>query len=615
MTAALSLHDLHFTYGKGGAVRGVSLSLAPGDCYGFLGHNGAGKTTVLRLALGLLRPRRGSVHIFGVDALRDPVAAHASVGALVERPGFHLTLTARANLRALARLQGMPRALASAETDRVLEQLGLASFADRRVGTFSLGMRQRLGIAQALLGKPQLLLLDEPTNGLDPEGIAELRAVLQQLTRDEGTAVLISSHQLAELDGLCNRIGVLRDGAMVVEGDLAHLREQLAPRHRVRGEPLATLERQLAQAGFAPERLGDELRFDLRQAAPAGVLRDLLQAGEVHAFAPEPVTLEAIYRRAADLRSQSTRPAAPAAITPGLSQALRVMSQPGWPRLRALAHELRLLRLHRSTFVLLALPSVFALWRLRSYHQHVQATLARVQRGELFSADAGSGFLAYAQAMQSSLPLLAVGVLWLGSQSFAADLQGDTLRNTLVRAVRREHVVFGKSLALVIAAALGWLWLHLTTLLGAGAWFGFGNLEDISRNGDRQLLADLRDVQPVLTSSLLHAGLPVLGLASVGLAASILARRPARALIVATLLVVGGELLRDRLRDHAGWLLTSHLQTGLRDDTALGYLAGIARGAADAAWPWAAQAVWAPLAWLLAALLATVAAFRRLAVA
>lgn len=600
VTAALELRDLHFGYGPTAAVRGVSLTLRPGDCYGFLGHNGAGKTTVLRLATGLVRPQRGSVRVFGVDALRDPVQAHAQIGALVERPGFHLAQSARSNLRALARLQGLPRTLAAAESARVLDLLGLAAAADAAVGTFSLGMRQRLGIAAALLGRPRLLLLDEPTNGLDPEGIADLRTVLRRLVQDEGTAVLLSSHQLAELDGLCNRIGVLRAGAMVVEGDLAWLREQLRPQHRLRGAPLEALAAQLRQRGMASERLGDELRFDLGTRAPAQLLRELLPHGDVHAFAPEPVTMEALYLAASTLQSQpptnSTEP--PRAPTTPMPDA-------GFASWRAFAHELRTLRAHRSTLVLLVLPALLAGWRVFAHHRHVQQQLARVQRGELFSCDAGSGHLATALALQQALPLLAVGLLWLASQSIASDLHGDTLRNTLLRSVRRGHVVLGKFAALACVAALGYGLLVATTLATAGAWFGFGDLEEVSKNGDRQMLADARDVADVLWPTIRHAGWPLLAVLGTGLCASALTRRPTRAVVVAFGLVLLPELLRERLRDHAGWLLTSHLPTGLRDDSVLGWFAALARGAADALWPWQASAFLAPLCWLGATLVGT----------
>ena len=609
MTAALTLRDLDFAYGKGGSIRGVSLQLQPGDCYGFLGHNGAGKTTVMRLALGLLRPQRGSVRIFGIDALRDPVAARAQAGALIERPGFHLQATALENLRLLAQLQGMPRRAAAAEGDRVLELTGLRAARERRVGTFSLGMRQRLGIAQALLGMPRLLLLDEPTGGLDPEGIADLRRLLVHLTRDEGVAVLVSSHQLAELDGLCNRIGVLREGAMVVEGDLAHLRNQLAAQHVVTGTPLDALAQVLRDEGHAPVREDHRLRVDLGTRQPAAVLRSLVRAGEVDSFAPEAISLETIYLRASSLRSQDHAPVvdadgAPAALAPRMGTARM-------PMLRAWLHELRVLGLQRSSALLL-LPCIAGAWSVFDYHGRVLATMGRVQRGELFSADEGSGHLATANALQSAVPLLALCILWLASQSMAADYSADTLRNTLLRPVRRVHVLCGKFLALATTACVGWAAVAASIVSASALAFGFRDLEDVSKHGDRQVLADARDVAPVMLDALGNLLLPVVATAAVGLMVSTLSKRPARALMLSLALLLGLEAVRGHMRPATGLLLSSHLPVGLRDDSVVGYFASIARGAADANWQFADLAVATPLGWIALALLASGFALSRL---
>ena len=609
VTAALSLRDLEFAYGKGASIRGVSLQLQPGDCYGFLGHNGAGKTTVMRLALGLLRPQRGSVRIFGIDALTDPVAARAQAGALIERPGFHLQATASENLRVLAQLQGMSRREAVAEGDRVLELTGLRAARDRRVGTFSLGMRQRLGIAQALLGMPRLLLLDEPTGGLDPEGIADLRRLLVHLTRYEGTAVLVSSHQLAELDGLCNRIGVLREGAMVVEGDLAHLRGQLAARHVVTGTSLEVLERFLREDGLAPVRDDHALHVDLGARRPAAVLRALQQVGEVDSFAPESISLETIYLRASTLQSQQhaevVSTAGPAAaLQPRRGSARR-------PLLRAWLHELRVLGLQRSSALLL-LPCIVGAWSVLDYHGRVLATSDRVRRGELFSADEGSGHLATAHALQSAVPLLALCILWLASQSMAADYSGDTLRNTLLRPLRRVHVLLGKFLALATTAVVGWAATSASVVGASALAFGFRDLEDVSKHGDRQVLADARDVAPVMLDALGNLLLPVVATAAVGLMVSTLSKRPARALMLSLVLLLGLESARGHARGSTGWLLSSHLPVGLRDDSAVGYFASIARGAADANWQFADLAVWAPVGWTALALLASGLALSRL---
>ncbi len=610
MTAALELRDLHFGYGRADTVRGVSLALAAGDCYGFLGHNGAGKTTVLRLALGLLTPRRGSVHVGGIDHSRDPRAARALVGALIERPGFRLHCSARTNLETLARLQGLSPTLARAECERVLDVTGLAAAAGARVGTFSLGMRQRLGVAQALLGRPPVLLLDEPTNGLDPEGIADLRALLLQLTRRDGTAVLVSSHQLAELDGLCNRIGVLRDGALVVEGDLDALRRQVGTRHVVRGTPLPMLAARLRELSVPCDVDGDCLRADLGERAAGPIVRALAQAGEVTSFALEPVTLEQLYLRAAQLRTlPPAAPPLPTVVGPAASMG-RVQG-PFW---RAFRHEVQTTLQQRSTALLVLLPAAVGVFAVFLYQRSVHTALAAVARGERFSADAGSGHLATAQALQSATPVAAIALLWLASQSVAADLGADTLRNTLMRSVTRVDVLLGKFAALVATTLGVWLGTVLCTMAAASAWLGFGDLQEVSRHGDRQLLAAAADLDAPLRTALFACVLPLLALVATGLAMSVLAKRPARALLLTLAAVLVPELARDRLRDHAGWLLTSHLPLGWRDDSALGWWAALARGAADALWPWRDLATLAPLAWLGVALLSAWLALRRLRV-
>ncbi|MFY9342761.1 MAG: ABC transporter ATP-binding protein [Planctomycetota bacterium] len=599
---ALAIHDLTFGYGRTIAVRNVTLRVEPGDCYGFLGHNGAGKTTVMRLALGLLRPARGSVCICGIDALRDGRRARALVGAMIERPGFHLHASAHDNLRWLARLQGLPRALAGAEAGRVLELAGLAAVAVRRVGTFSLGMRQRLGIAAALLGRPRLLLLDEPASSLDPEGIAALRALLLTLTRDDGVAVLLSSHQLAELEGLCNRVGVLREGAMVVEGGIDELRRALPVRQVVAGTPLVAMERRLRELGLVPERAGDRLLVAMDGRPVGAVARELAAAGELTTFCPEPATLEAIYLRAHAAPPPATpfpAPAvAPAATPVDTAPRMGTANQAPW---RAFGHELRVLLARRSTLFLLLVPVAAAVARVVSYRNQVAHSLARVQAGELFSADAGSGPLAFAMALQVAVPVLALVVTWVASQIVAAECAVDTLRNTAVRAVRRVDLWFGKLGAVLAFAVAGQLAVLLVAAIAAAAAMGWGDLEEVTRHGDRQALAPRAVVGPVVWQAVLHGVLPMLALAALGVFASAVARRPARALGLAVLFVLVPEVLRDRLGDGAGWLLTSHLPAGWRDDSVVGFFVASARGAADAFWRWRGFAVVVPLAWLAAA--------------
>ncbi|HEX6812211.1 MAG TPA: hypothetical protein VF384_11350, partial [Planctomycetota bacterium] len=444
-------------------------------------------------------------------------------------------------------------------------------------------------------------------NGLDPEGIADLRVLLQQ-TRDEGVAVMLSSHQLPELEGLCNRIGVLREGAMVVEGSLDALRAQIGARHVVAGTPLPAMERRLVELGLSPVRNGDRLLVPLGDRAPGVIARELTAIGQLSAFAPEPATLEAIYLRAATATpvAQTAVPAPPS-TTPAANPAPNA----AW---RAFGHELRTMLHQRSALLLLLAPGAIAAWQVFGYHASVGDSLELMHAGKLFSTDAGSGHRAAALALQAATPALALCLLWLASQSVSADLAGHTLRNTLMRSVSRTNVLFGKLAALATVACAGWIALAIVASATAASVFGWRDLEELSRHGDRQVLANAAAVGPVFQQALRNCLPPLLAMTALGLFGSLLGKRPARAIALAMLLVLGPELLRDRLRDHAGWLLLSHLPTGLRDDSVLGYFEDVSRGAADACWTWAGHAITAPLAWFAAATVLSALLLRRLRV-
>ena len=216
-------------YGDIVAVGGVDLTVLPGDVFGYLGPNGAGKTTALRMMLGLIRPTAGSVRLFG----RDPqagVAALQGVAGFVEAPRFYPYLTARRNLELCAALDGDG---ADARIDEVLDVVELRDRAKDRVGGYSHGMRQRLGIAAALLRRPRLLLLDEPATGLDPAGMRDMRALIRSLA-DSGITVLLSSHLMNEVEELCNRVAIIRAGRIVYEGRLDELRASAAGSYTLR---------------------------------------------------------------------------------------------------------------------------------------------------------------------------------------------------------------------------------------------------------------------------------------------------------------------------------------------------------------------------------------------
>lgn len=219
----LQTHELTHSYSDGETVLdGISLRVEAGSIYGFLGPNGAGKTTTLRLILGLLKKQHGGIEIFGQDFDSHRVESLRQIGSLIESPSIYSHLTAEENLRVLQKIYRCPRS----RIGEVLEIVGLGGTGNKRAGQFSLGMKQRLSIAIALLNSPALLVLDEPTNGLDPNGMIEIRELLRRLNRERGISILISSHLLAEIDRLVSHIGIIHRGKMMFQGTLEELKEK-----------------------------------------------------------------------------------------------------------------------------------------------------------------------------------------------------------------------------------------------------------------------------------------------------------------------------------------------------------------------------------------------------
>jgi len=215
----LSARNLTKVIGKRTIVDSVSFDLNPGEVFGFLGPNGAGKTTTIRMLVGLIRPTAGSVTICGHDVRREFERAMRCIGCIVENPDLYRFMTGRENLQHFARMLGV----AGGEVERVASLVSLAHRLDQRVGTYSLGMRQRLGIAQAMLGSPKVLILDEPANGLDPAGIREIRELLRQLAHERQMSVFVSSHLLAEIELMCDRVAIIHHGRILREGSVREL--------------------------------------------------------------------------------------------------------------------------------------------------------------------------------------------------------------------------------------------------------------------------------------------------------------------------------------------------------------------------------------------------------
>ncbi|MDO4173322.1 MAG: ABC transporter ATP-binding protein [Eubacteriales bacterium] len=220
MAHVIETNMLTKTYGTQTVVNQINLSVPEESIYGFIGPNGAGKSTTMKLLLGLAHPTAGSIHLLGKEMNQaNRLTLLRQTGSLIESPSCYGHLTARENLQIICDLKGVPYR----DIDRVLEIVQLTQYCKRKVSDFSLGMRQRLGIAQALLGSPKLLILDEPTNGLDPAGIQEMRSFIRKIPQSCGAAVLISSHLLSELEQIIDQVGIINQGKLLFQGDLSAL--------------------------------------------------------------------------------------------------------------------------------------------------------------------------------------------------------------------------------------------------------------------------------------------------------------------------------------------------------------------------------------------------------
>ncbi len=301
MTPAIEIRQLTRRFAGRTAVDDLSMTVPSGSVYGFLGRNGAGKTTTLRLLLGLLRPDAGSIRVDGLDVATQRIAAARRMGALLEATGFYANLSGHENLDLARRLLDLP----ANEIDRVLGLTEMTEHRHRRVADYSLGMRQRLGLARAMLGSPPVLLLDEPTNGLDPEGIAWMRRFLRELPARSGATVLVSSHLLGEVEQVATHIGIVSRGRLVSEGALSELTAGLDAEILIETDAPLHAAAIVGEHGLKVAREGDSLIVRLPRGADARAIGATLNhclclAGvSVHAFSPRRQSLEHLYRHAA----------------------------------------------------------------------------------------------------------------------------------------------------------------------------------------------------------------------------------------------------------------------------------------------------------------------------
>jgi len=227
MTPVIDVKNLTKKYGDVTAVDHVTYSIEKSEIFGLLGPNGAGKTTTILMFLGLIRPTEGTAVVNGADIIQNPLLARKNVGLLPENVGFYPNLTAKQNLSFYAELAEVPKETAASRIEKLLGLVGLSEKREAKVSTFSRGMRQRLGIAQSLVRDPKILILDEPTQGIDPEGTRDMRELIRLLSKEQGKTVIFTTHLLHEINRLCDRVAIMKQGAVIALGTIPDLRSQI----------------------------------------------------------------------------------------------------------------------------------------------------------------------------------------------------------------------------------------------------------------------------------------------------------------------------------------------------------------------------------------------------
>ena len=223
----IEISHLTKCYGEKVAVNDLNLSIRKGEVFGLLGPNGAGKTTTILMLLGLTEPTSGEATIMGKNCTRHPLEVKSIVGYLPDNMGFYGDMTGRQNLRFTGRLNGLSGKELEERIDMLLEKVGMTAAADKKASTYSKGMRQRLGIADVLIKDPEIIVMDEPTLGIDPEGMRELLEIISNLSREDGKTIMISSHQLQQIQQVCDRVGIFVDGNLIASGTLKELEEHI----------------------------------------------------------------------------------------------------------------------------------------------------------------------------------------------------------------------------------------------------------------------------------------------------------------------------------------------------------------------------------------------------
>jgi len=295
MSSLIKTQNLNFSFSTGiKTLNDVNLDVPKGSIYGFLGPNGAGKTTTLRLLLGLLRNQQGTIEIFNKQFASHRLEILRKLGSLIEQPSLYLHLTAKENLDIYRRIYQCDRS----RIQEVLKSVGLENTGKKKVKQFSLGMKQRLSIAVALLHQPELLILDEPTNGLDPNGIIEVRELMKKLNKEHGTTVLVSSHILNEVEKMATHVGIIHKGRMLFQGKLHELQQMKTKQSLLEIETSDNFRSlQLMKDKFASQESAGKIILPFQNKEQAAAINKLLVEGgvDVYALHPQQSDLEQLF--------------------------------------------------------------------------------------------------------------------------------------------------------------------------------------------------------------------------------------------------------------------------------------------------------------------------------
>lgn len=290
----LKCENLHKSFRKKEILKNVSLEVCSGDILGFIGPNGAGKTTTIKLILGLQKIDSGKVIINGYDIQKDFEKAIAKVGAIIENPDLYMYMSGYDNLKLISNLYSN---VDLKRIEEVIDLVGLRNRIDDKVSKYSLGMRQRLGVAQAILHKPNLLILDEPTNGLDPEGIKDLRELLIRLAKEEKMGILISSHNLAELESFCNKVSIIKNGSIMETSDLETVKKEASEgNYIIEVDDARKARMAIGDMANAKDNTHIEVHSD-RENIPNVIKRLVLQDVKIYSITEDIMSLEDAFLR------------------------------------------------------------------------------------------------------------------------------------------------------------------------------------------------------------------------------------------------------------------------------------------------------------------------------